>query len=348
MASSGPMACRGCAAKLPAQPLQAAKQVGLGGARKMPLRLPVTHRCCKRGQVPGPAQRSLVERTPDGSAYRFGPLGLRCCRGRAGVMTLPVPRLGDRQELLAQTLAGVRSVLGEQQARLIDGHTLKPAAQPPAGGAGLQLNFRQWSQRWPHGDQLGDALLLSRPLDGVLFAAAMAGAAPAAALDHVLRVMSGQPAHLLDQLRAPSRQHPCLHGHHRLRVAGASGNARGQPPHAGCSATRFRYPQALDLLEQGRPSSLARPADAAGGGWIRRSSWISPIAGAAGAAGGSPDLWPTAAGLSGHPGVNAGRRGPWQRLALQQPAVAEIGERSKQRKPLRSTSRTRAAVFGSA
>ena len=58
------------------------------------------------------------------------------------IVTLPVLDASDQQELLAQTLAGVRSVLDEQQARLIGGHTLEArSAAPQPAELGLQLSL---------------------------------------------------------------------------------------------------------------------------------------------------------------------------------------------------------------
>ena len=77
----------------------------------------------------------------------------------------------------------MRSVLDEQQARLIGGHTLEArSAAPQPAELGLQLSLASTvAAMAPHGGRgnpTGDALLLSRPLGtGVLFAAAMTGAA---------------------------------------------------------------------------------------------------------------------------------------------------------------------------
>ena len=264
-----PMACRGCAAKLAAQPLEAAlQQVGLGGA---------------------PEDAALIEGDPpllqsvDGfpallsDPWMNGRLttlhassDLWACgtsvHSAQAVVTLPLLDGHEQQELLAQTLAGVRSVLEEQGASLIGGHTLEArSASPQPAELGLQLTLcvngrshHPWSKG---GIQAGDALLMSRPLGtGVLFAAAMAGATSASALDGVIGVMSCSQHHLLDQLR-PHRDsiHACtditgfgLLGHlgemllssPTLRVTLLS---HGIPS----------YPHALNLLEHGHASSLA-------------------------------------------------------------------------------------------
>ena len=280
MASSGPMACRGCAAKLPAQPLQAAlQQVGLGGAPE------------DAAEIAGdPPLLQSVDGFPAllSDPWLNGRLtalhassDLWACGAAVdsaqAIVTLPVLDASDQQELLAQTLAGVRSVLDEQQARLIGGHTLEArSAAPQPAELGLQLslcvNGRSDGPPWGKGGiQPGDALLLSRPLGtGVLFAAAMTGAAPAAALDHVLRVMSSSQHHLLDQLK-PHRA--SIHACTDITGFGLLGHLgemlEDSPPLTLQLFTRSipAYPQALDLLEQGQASSLA-PANRRSWQWL--------------------------------------------------------------------------------
>ena len=111
MASSGPMACRGCAAKLPAQPLQAAlQQVGLGGAPE------------DAAEIAGdPPLLQSVDGFPAllSDPWLNGRLtalhassDLWACGAAVdsaqAIVTLPVLDASDQQELLAQTLAGVR------------------------------------------------------------------------------------------------------------------------------------------------------------------------------------------------------------------------------------------------
>ena len=269
MAPETQMACRGCAAKLAAQPLEAAlQQVGLGGA---------------------PEDAALIEGDPpllqsvDGfpallsDPWLNGRLtalhassDLWACgtpvNSAQAVVTLPMLDGHEQQELLAQTLAGVRSVLEEQGASLIGGHTLEArSASPQPAELGLQLTLcvngrsdHPWSKG---GIQPDDVLLLSRPLGtGVLFAAAMAGAASASTLDDVLSVMSCSQHHLLKQLR-PHRDgiHACtdITG---FGLLGHLGEMLLSSPTLRVTLLCNRipsYPHALDLLEQGHASSLA-------------------------------------------------------------------------------------------
>jgi selenide,water dikinase len=171
-----------------------------------------------------------------------------------------VPAAGSRwqEELLLQTLAGVRSVLDPLGATLVGGHTLEGR-----DGAGLALALtvngrvppeRHW-RKGPLPD--GAVLLLSRPLgSGVLFAAAMAGAARPAWLDAALSSLQQDQSVLVELLA----RHGCLActdvtgfgllGHlgemlgplNRVRLDGAA-----IPAYAG----------ALELLEAGFASTLA-------------------------------------------------------------------------------------------
>ncbi len=99
------------------------------------------------------------------------------------VVTLPAVDKKLQQELLAQSLAGVQSALKPQGAKLIGGHTYEARSiSPEPITMGLQVslsvngllasNRRRWNKG---GLQPGDILLLSRGLGtGVIFAAAMA------------------------------------------------------------------------------------------------------------------------------------------------------------------------------
>ncbi|MCX5957346.1 MAG: selenide, water dikinase SelD [Cyanobacteria bacterium] len=120
------------------------------------------------------------------------------------LVTLPEAAPALQEELLLQTLAGVRSVLDPLGARLIGGHTLEGR-----DGAGLALaltvNGRTEPLRhWRKGPlREGDALLLCGPLgSGVLFAAAMAGAARPSWIDAALETMQRSQAPLVALLAA--------------------------------------------------------------------------------------------------------------------------------------------------
>jgi len=118
------------------------------------------------------------------------------------LVTLPEAAPSLQEELLLQTLAGVRSVLDPLGARLIGGHTLE--GRDGAGlGLALTVNGLTPPQRhWSKGPlRAGDALLLCGPLgSGVLFAAAAAGVAKPGWIDAALETMQRSQAPLVELL----------------------------------------------------------------------------------------------------------------------------------------------------
>jgi len=269
MTPETPMACRGCAAKLPAQPLEAAlKKVGLGGTPEDAARIEDNQPLLQ--SVDGfPALLSdpwLNGRlTALHASSDLWACGARVSSAQA-VVTLPLLSSHEQQDLLVQTLAGVRSALDEQGASLIGGHTLEARSDSPRPAElGLQLTLcvnGRSPHPWGKGDiQSGDALLMSRPLGtGVLFAAAMAGATTASALDGVLRVMARSQHHLLDQLE-PHRDsiHACtdITG---FGLLGHLGEMLLSTPTMQVTLLGDEipsYPNALEMLEKGYASSLA-------------------------------------------------------------------------------------------
>ena len=220
------MLCRGCAAKLPAGTLEAALDTaGVGGLAKAPEDAAVVP-----SQQHG--QEAPLLQSVDGfpalvsDPWLNGRLtALHACsdlwacgasvQSAQAVVTLPLARPSIQQHLLAQTIAGIRSVLDPQHAMLIGGHTLEdrnPAPNPCSLGLQLVLSVQGsphhnlWTKR---GIQSGDQLLVSRPLGtGVLFAAAMAGAAAPADLDTALTKMQTSQHPLVVELTALEQQHP--------------------------------------------------------------------------------------------------------------------------------------------
>ncbi|MCS5691865.1 selenide, water dikinase SelD [Cyanobium sp. FGCU-6] len=181
------------------------------------------------------------------------------------LVTIPEGAPPLQEELLLQTLAGVRSVLDPLGAALIGGHTLEGR-----DGAGLSLALtvvgRSPAGRfWPKGPlRPGDALVLTRALgSGVLFAAAMAGQARPEWIDAALAAMEGSQAPLVALLAA----HGCractdvtgfgLLGHLGEMLAGSPANTRVRLATAAVPVMAG----SLELLEQGLASTLA-PANA--------------------------------------------------------------------------------------
>ena len=272
------MACRGCAAKLAASPLQdALARNGLGGG------------------TPGSAEdAAVIAQTADGSLLLQSVDGfpalvadawlnarlttLHACsdlwasgaevESMQAVVTLPELAPALQADLLSETLAGIQSVLQPLGARLVGGHTLeaRDSQTGPTNPAGLSLvlsvNGRTPAGRhWGKGPlQSGDGLLLCRPIGtGVLFAAAMAGAAQPQWIDAALTQMQQCQASLVELLS----RHGCractdvtgfgLLGHLGEMLAASAEDCRVTLDISIIPALRG----ALRLLSEGWASSLA-------------------------------------------------------------------------------------------
>lgn len=280
------MLCRGCAAKLPATTLEAALlSAGVGGLATAPEDAAVVP---TKTQGPEAPLLQSVDGFPAliSDPWLNGRLtALHACsdlwacgalvQSVQAVVTLPLAPPSIQQQLLAQTIAGIRSVLNPQQAVLIGGHTLEdrnPAPDPCSLGVQLVLSVQGSLQQniWPkRGLQAGDQLLLSRPLGtGVLFAAAMAGAASSKELNTALAQMQTSQHPLVEQLIALEQQQPGqLHaatditgfgllGHLGEMLGDAANDP--EPLQIQLDASRIpALPGALELLAAGHASSLA-------------------------------------------------------------------------------------------
>ena len=280
------MLCRGCAAKLPAATLEAALSLaGVGGLATAPEDAAVVP---TNAQGPGGPLLQSVDGFPAliSDPWLNGRLtALHACsdlwacgasvQSAQAVVTLPLAPPSIQQHLLAQTIAGIRSALDPQQAVLIGGHTLEdrnPAPDPCSLGLQLVLSVQGSPIQclWPkRGLQAGDQLLLSRPLGtGVLFAAAMAGAAHPKDLDTALSQMQTSQHPLVEQLTALEQQHPGeLHAATDITgfgLLGHLGEMLGDTPTSGDPLQVTlkgpaipSLPGALALLSEGHTSSLA-------------------------------------------------------------------------------------------
>ena len=284
--SKSAMLCRGCAAKLPAAPLEAAlEQAGFKALGSTPEDAnPLPHARNSSGQV--------VLQSVDGfpalisDPWLNGRLtALHACSdlwacgatvdSAQTVVTLPLTNTKLQQELLSQTLAGVRSVLEPQGAQLIGGHTLG-ARSPSTNPLSLDVQLIVSVQGSPAGDlwtkkgvQAGDQLLLSRPLGtGVLFAAAMAAASAPEDIDHALVQMASSQHRIVDQLRALEEAFPGqLHAATDITGFGLLGHlgemlgdipTSGDPLQVTLEGSAIpSLPGALALLTAGHASSLA-------------------------------------------------------------------------------------------
>jgi len=209
---SGPMDCRGCAAKLPAAPLEAALEAaGLKSLGSSPEDAASLGNDWLQSVDGFPALISdpwlngrLTALHASSDLWACG----ASVDSAMAVITLPKTATALQQELLSQTLSGLRSAFESQGARLIGGHTLEARAEAPTPmSLGLQVSLSVNGKRPAHpwkkgGLRAGDQLLLSRPLGtGVLFAAAMAGAAEPEDLDHALAQMGTSQHPLVEQLQ---------------------------------------------------------------------------------------------------------------------------------------------------
>jgi selenide,water dikinase len=191
------------------------------------------------------------------------------------LVTVPEGSETVQEELLLQTLAGVRSVLDPMGAELIGGHTTEGR---DGAGLGLALTVNgtvRPEMHWRKGPlQPGDVLILSRPIGtGVLFAGAMAGECKASWIDQALEVMQQSQAPLVEILAA----HGCractdvtgfgLLGHLLEMLQGCRVLLNADAIQA--------LPGALTLLEQGQESSLA-PANAKALSQLGEGSAVMP------------------------------------------------------------------------
>ena len=278
-----PMLCSGCAAKLPAAPLVAALTRLEGG--ELPLAEDAAgFRAGDQGDQWWQSLDGFPALVSD--PWLNGRLtALHACSDLWACGVLPasaqalvtVPRASAplQEELLLQTLAGVRSVLHPQGAALIGGHTLQRREAPdPSQPRSTQLSLalvvnghqRPSQTAWGKGPlQAGDALILTRPLgSGVLFAAAMAGAAAPQWIDASLALLQRSQAPLLPLLRRFGCR-ACtditgfgLLGHLNEMLSASPPEIEVELEAQAVPA----LPGALELLHQGWRSTLA-PANAA-------------------------------------------------------------------------------------
>ena len=282
MDSAKAMPCRGCAAKLPAGPLESAlEEAGIAELGTHPedaALLPL-----KKASGTAPVLQS-VDGFPAlvSDPWLNGRLtalhacsDLWACGARVlaaqAVVTLPQTIESTQGTLLAQTLAGIRSALDPQGAQLVGGHTLEARdgiAQPPLSKAvqvTLSVSGEPDPTFWSKAElQPGDRLLLSRPLGtGVLFAAAMDGAAPAPALDSALEQMGTSQHVLLEELLDLQTEHPdAVHAATDITGFGLLGHLGEMLRNPGLKVVLNgpeipALAEVLTLLEKGYASSLA-------------------------------------------------------------------------------------------
>ncbi len=211
--------CRGCAAKLAAQPLaNALQRAGLSLLGDQPedaalIATSLDGGICLQSVDGFPALVSdpwLNGRlTTLHACSDLWASGANVSSAQA-VITLPAVSENIQQELLAQVLHGIQSALEPQEAKLLGGHTIEARVLPPEPySLGVQVSLtvnglvRDRSLCWKKGGlQAGDSLLLSRGLgSGVIFASAMGGYVCPKDVDAVLAQMTNSQHYLIKSLQ---------------------------------------------------------------------------------------------------------------------------------------------------
>ncbi|NCY26471.1 MAG: selenide, water dikinase SelD [Alphaproteobacteria bacterium] len=275
------MACSGCAAKLAAQPLSNALE-RLGQVRGVEDAAPMGD------PIAGVQWLQSIDGFPALVAdpwlnarltalHACSDLWASGAQLHSAQVFIQLPRcdFALQENLLLQSMAGIKSVLEPLGAELLGGHSLQDLEPPKLSKPlsqqlvlALSLNGQAPSQQlWQKGPlHAGDVLLLSRPLGtGVLFAAASAGAAKAHWIAGALALMQQSQADLVPLLAAHGC-HACtditgfaLLGHLGEMLAlspGVKVNFKNKLMPAPA------LPGALELLGEGYQSSLA-PSNAA-------------------------------------------------------------------------------------
>jgi len=216
--SKEPMICRGCGAKLPAQPLSRALEQLYGEpqqaqdatpvARLSPDHLLLTSLDGFPALLSDPWLNGRL--TTLHSASDLWACGAHV-EGLQTLVTLPRCSSNLQQDLLAQCLGGVRSAAQELGGDLLGGHSLQAIDAPdPRQPLPLQMTIGvsvygsvKVEQRWQKGPlRPGDALVLSRPLgSGVILAAAQANGASPPWVDRMLSIMAQSQQDLVQLLR---------------------------------------------------------------------------------------------------------------------------------------------------
>ena len=274
--SKQPMVCRGCAAKLPAQPLSNALRQIYGS-------LPEPQDANVIGEMT--ADQQLLASLDGFPALVSDPwLNGRlttlhgasdlwasgaCLGSLQVIVTLPRCSMVLQQDLLTQCLSGVRSTAQELGGELLGGHSLQAITDPDLHqplalqlSLGVSVHGRvPTQQRWHKGPlQPGQVLVLSRPLgSGVIMAAAQANGTPSAWVDQALDVMSQSQQDLVPLFR----QHGChactdVTGFGLLSHLGEM--VQASPPGIQVQLDPEKIPAydgALELLRAGYKSTLA-------------------------------------------------------------------------------------------
>ncbi len=274
----GTMDCRGCAAKLAAQPLKnALEDADLGSLGSAPEDAVALDENWLQSVDGFPALLSdpflNAKITTLHACSDLWASGATVASAQA-LITIPNIQANLQENLLKQILSGINEAIEEQRAALLGGHTLvsrDPTPSPATMGIQISLcvNGKQHPalDPWPKGGlQSGDVLLLSKPIGtGVLFAAAMQNATRPTHLDKAIALMSTSQHQLIDQLRKLEMKHPrSIHACTDVTgfgLMGHLGEMLQASNHARTAHINLAKVPALEgainLLKQGYASSLA-------------------------------------------------------------------------------------------
>lgn len=219
------MDCRGCAAKLPAEPLlRALDTAGLSTLGRAPEDATALDEHWLQSVDGFPALVSdpwlNAKLTTLHACSDLWACGASVHSAQA-IITLPKISANGQEALLSQALSAIQTTLSEQGANLNGGHTLEsrdPAPNPASMGIQISLCVNgalpKPGRIWRKGGvEPGDILLLSRPLGtGVLFAASMQAASEPRQISKALASMGKSQHPLVEQLRGLEDHYPhCIH-----------------------------------------------------------------------------------------------------------------------------------------
>ena len=272
------MDCRGCAAKLAAQPLRRAlEKAGVDKLGEDPEDARIIDNYLLQSVDGFPALISdpwlNARLTTMHACSDLWACGAKV-RSAQVIITLPKLKEEEQEYLLSQCLSGIRSALEEQQAELIGGHTIESRdLAPKVAATGIQIglcingDIRPSEHYWRKGGcQKGDILFLSRPLGvGVLFAGAMHAKTKPHHINQAISTMTRSQHSLINCLRKFEEFYPdSIHACTDITGFGLLGHLSEMLNSSRDSLTATINLSALpvldgaiDLLMQGHESSLA-------------------------------------------------------------------------------------------
>ncbi len=306
------LACRGCAAKLPEEPLKSAlKKADLSCLGTQPE---------DAALIASLNGNSSIFQSVDGfpalvsDPWLNGRLttlhacsdiwasGASVISAQAGIC-LPDISSNIQTELLAQCLGGIKSALDEQGAKLLGGHSFESRSLPPAPSSlGIEITISvnglldNNQFHWQKGGlEKDDLILLSRSLgSGVLFAADMENACLAEDLDNALDQLSTSQHILMNSIFKLQNKYPnrrIIHSSTDITGFGLLGHlgemvkaTNIRRKHSGLSPIQIQletemipsFKGVIDLIKAGYCSTLA-PENRKFWRFLERSKYSEPL-----------------------------------------------------------------------